>query len=801
MKSNLAKFFVPAVMVLGVAGCNKPAPINVPDLVTTPKVIQFSEGGNDEFFASHGYGNDDPFNVTWNQDNATISNNQLHLQINEAPEGNEHPYYGGEYRSKKFYGYGDFGVRMKPASRSGTCSTFYIYTGEWDSEELHPSTGENDTRNPDNLEGKHDEIDIEFVGNDTTKVQFNYFTGGKGNHEYFYHLGFDASKEFHDYGFRWEKDKITWFVDGKAVYQVTSDIPTHPGRILTNFWTSINATTDGKEENWMGKYDKSGKNTNTSDYEWFSATSASTAKETHKEEELEDQPFVDPIDWSEYDAIDVKKAGGDVEYETVIAQDKKSVEITYDAVGQSTWKNVSFSLPEERKAARVLEFTAQNKGDKVVALRADVNETATHGEHEITAVNTSARQDGKLVSTDLDWGGSRFDLAANSTSVCRIEYDADAVSLQFMIDSIANTAATTNAGDIVISNIKLNDKTPIEEEDTGDEIDWSKVSAIDIENVTATDVYTTQISEDKKSVDIQYTAAKYQTYADVKIQLPVNTNQNGIIRFELENKGETNNRVRGDVLATATHGAHDINVVNTSATQDGEAVSTDLEWGGSSFISKANKTVVCEIEYNDVAVTLALLFDSMYDDDITTEHAGHIVVKNIKMIAVEKEEEVVPTDKKVALAFASQGGYTCSVANDATTITYESIFSDTYANTSCGVEGAGYNTLELDFENKGAENVQIMVDFQASTTSCLVKRGNTEEAQFAPYDYFDGKAQYNIAPGATRHLVFAYNGDLTTIVMFINSGWTEAGSADESARTEHKDGNMVISNVTLKYVA
>ena len=53
MKSNLAKFFVPAVMVLGVAGCNKPAPINVPDLVTTPKVIQFADGGNDEFYASH----------------------------------------------------------------------------------------------------------------------------------------------------------------------------------------------------------------------------------------------------------------------------------------------------------------------------------------------------------------------------------------------------------------------------------------------------------------------------------------------------------------------------------------------------------------------------------------------------------------------------------------------------------------------------------------------------------------------------------------------------------------------------
>ena len=789
MKSNLAKFFVPAVMVLGVAGCNKPAPINVPDLVTTPKVIQFSDGGNDEFYASHGYGNGDVFNVTWNQDNATISNNQLHLQINEAPEGNEYPYYGGEYRSKKFYGYGDFGVRMKPASRSGTCSTFYIYTGEWDSETLHPSTGVNDTRNPDNDEGKHDEIDIEFVGNDTTKVQFNYFTGGKGNHEYFYHLGFDASKEFHDYGFRWEKDKITWFVDGKAVYQVTADIPTHPGRILTNFWTSVNATTDGKEENWMGKYDKSGKNTNTADYEWFSATSASTAKETHKkEEEPEDEPFVDPIDWSEYEAIDVKKVGGDAEYETTIAQDKKSVEITYDAVGQSTWKNVSFSLPQERKAARVLEFTAQNKGNKVVALRADVNETAKHGEHDITAVNTSARQDGKLVPTDLEWGGSRFDLAANSTSVCRIEYSADPVSLQFMIDSIANTAATTNAGDIVISNIKLNDKTPID--DHSGETLPDKSLAFYFESK---DGYTANTADGVTTVT--YESMTTNSYKNVCTQFDGPAGYD-TMELDIENKGSANGTIHIE-LDTGWGGTPVI------ANREGVTYDDLSADGKAKFDIAAGQKRHIVLAYEGQATVIFFFIDSAWAETDVTRTNGNYEISNVVLKSVNgaPSGDEHPADKTVALDFASQGGYTCSVAEGVTRITYESILSDTYANTACGVEGAGYNTLELDFENKGAENVQIMVDFQAGTTSCLVKRGNTEETPFAPYDYFDGKAQYNIAPGTTRHLVFAYDGNLTTIVMFINSGWTEAGIADESARTEHKDGNMAISNVTLKYVA
>ena len=35
------------------------------------------------------------------------------------------------------------------------------------------------------IEARWDEIDIEFLGKDTPKVQFNYYTNGQGNHESF----------------------------------------------------------------------------------------------------------------------------------------------------------------------------------------------------------------------------------------------------------------------------------------------------------------------------------------------------------------------------------------------------------------------------------------------------------------------------------------------------------------------------------------------------------------------------------------------------------------------------------------
>lgn len=89
----------------------------------------------------------------------------------------------------------------------------------------------------------------EFLGKDTTKVQFNYFTDGKGNHEFLYDLGFDASEEFHTYGFDWQADSITWYVDGEAVYTATENIPSTPGKIMMNVWPGTGV--DG----WLNAFD------------------------------------------------------------------------------------------------------------------------------------------------------------------------------------------------------------------------------------------------------------------------------------------------------------------------------------------------------------------------------------------------------------------------------------------------------------------------------------------------------------------------------------------------------------------
>ena len=208
---------------------------------TEDKIAAFSDGAPDGFWARNDRGNGPPFNCSFMRSNAVINDGLLTLSLTNSGNG----YVGAEYRSHEKFGFGYYSVSMKAAKCPGVISSFFTYTGwPWD------------------------EIDIEFLGDDTTKVQFNYYTNGVGGHEYVYRLGFDASEDFHEYGFDWQPDSITWYVDGRAVYRATSDIPSQAGQIMMNIWNVADTNA-----NWAGKFDGSLLPVN-AQYQWIGYHSA-----------------------------------------------------------------------------------------------------------------------------------------------------------------------------------------------------------------------------------------------------------------------------------------------------------------------------------------------------------------------------------------------------------------------------------------------------------------------------------------------------------------------------------------------
>lgn len=192
-------------------------------------VADFRKGETPLFFASDGWTNGSCFDCGWYADNTSFDGGVLNLRIDKDYSG-KYNYSGAEYRTSDFYHYGYYETSMQAIKNNGVVSSFFTYTG--------PSED-----NP------WDEIDIEILGKDTTKAQFNYYTNGVGNHEFMYDLGFDASEGFHTYGFDWQPDHITWYVDGKPVYTANNNIPSTPGRIMMNVWPGTGV------DDWLNHYD------------------------------------------------------------------------------------------------------------------------------------------------------------------------------------------------------------------------------------------------------------------------------------------------------------------------------------------------------------------------------------------------------------------------------------------------------------------------------------------------------------------------------------------------------------------
>lgn len=214
--------------------------------------MEFSGYDSANMEKANGWSNGGMFNCTWLDSNVNFSNDGImSLTINSNGAGG---YTGGEYRTRQAFGYGMYQVSMKPIKNPGVVTSFFTYTG--------PTDGT-----------IWDEIDIEFLGYDTTKVQFNYFTNGVGGHEYLYDLGFDASQAFHTYGFYWGEGTITWYVDGNPVYTVnSSDVPVTPGKIMMNAWPGIGV------DDWLQPYN--GVTPLTGYYDWAVYDAPGTGTET-----------------------------------------------------------------------------------------------------------------------------------------------------------------------------------------------------------------------------------------------------------------------------------------------------------------------------------------------------------------------------------------------------------------------------------------------------------------------------------------------------------------------------------------
>jgi endo-1,3-1,4-beta-glycanase ExoK len=207
----------------------------------------------DRWRISDGWTNGSLQSCEWRADAVHVGSGDVRLTVSDRG-GKISPIGCPEISTFMSLGYGLYEARMRSAAGAGLDTGFFTYTG--------PPFGV----------PSHDEIDFEFLGKNPHTVQINYFTNGKGQHEYMVPLDFDASQSFHTYAFEWMPDKIRWYVDGKLVHETPAgaEIPSNPGRLFLDIWSG-----SSDEDAWLGHFDY--KAPMTADVQWVAFTPAGAA--------------------------------------------------------------------------------------------------------------------------------------------------------------------------------------------------------------------------------------------------------------------------------------------------------------------------------------------------------------------------------------------------------------------------------------------------------------------------------------------------------------------------------------------
>jgi len=193
------------------------------------------------------WANGTPFYNAWCPSQVDINDGILSLNL-EQLSCNFKSYGSGEYRTLSSYMYGRYSSRFQASDINGTISSFFTYTGAAEGTEW-------------------DEIDVEILGKDTTKMQVNYWRDGH-EHPFIVDLGFNAAISMHTYSFVFTPDFIKWYVDDKLVYSVMENnlsnedsLPVNAGKIIVNLWAATGI------DSWSGKF-IDGKNSSSS-YEFI----------------------------------------------------------------------------------------------------------------------------------------------------------------------------------------------------------------------------------------------------------------------------------------------------------------------------------------------------------------------------------------------------------------------------------------------------------------------------------------------------------------------------------------------------
>ena len=758
-----AAVVVTGAILGGVLGSRSSAPKLKDVPLTGSMIANFTEGEMpDALFASDGWTNGTVFNTQWSSDCVSLDDGAMHLSLAANPDGDEatnNAYFGGETRSYQFFGYGDYSVKMKPAKKAGTASTFFTYTGPGDEEE-----GEDPA--------PHDEIDIEFLGKDTTKVQFNYFVNGVGGHEYWYNLGFDASAEYHEYGYRWTDEYIVWFVDGKPVHKVEASaknpMPSHPGKIFMNYWCGTTAA-----HGWMGQYSNPG--AESTDYQWVKCSATPIGEIPEKPDDI-DTSDVPTEGWEN---IDYSYFGGWTGYDI----DKTDGITVSHTQAMNGWKCEGMEFTQSYSW---IKFNIKNNDSGKANIRLDIKQKGqTEGDDGIGGIAGFYCDDEGVVSYDALVAAALINLeGGQSTDIVLKIKDIYVNQLVVFLNS-TQASGGAETGSITITDLQgiVNEDVEKPEGPKPDQPVLGEGESLMFTTDNAK--YTIDPAEGGKTINVTYSGVAASSYTNVVAGLNDLAQGKTTFTFTVVNNGSSEAVLRVDMTKDNTNCNTAITAVGGDAWQD----------DSSYFKVAAGKTVNVTITFSGDPTLLVLFIDSTVQ---TGPNSGDLTFSNFKFTGTSTSP-TQPTDPdtdpdKTAgsldvsdLTFSGNTEiYNVSKNTSANTITvtYESVGGQSYQNieTNIGTIARTYNVFNLKITNNGTNIANVRIDIEGVTPtgpnnkSCNVSA--TGNGTVVNTDLTWGGSFFTIEAGETIIVAITYDTSKgpNTIRFFIDSSTSSNGT-------------------------
>lgn len=191
----------------------------------------------------------------FSSESVSVAEGHLTITLLDAPDGTtddqgaEKTFLGAEVRSADTITYGRVKARAKLAKGSAVVSSLVTIYTPWPADNWN-------------------ELDIESLGQDPTKIQLNamVYTGAlpapttpvsPTQDPTVQSLGFDASADFHEYAIEWTPEAARYLVDGELIHtwDAAIDLMTLPQNILLTIWASNSAAWAGPvDETTSGAY-------------------------------------------------------------------------------------------------------------------------------------------------------------------------------------------------------------------------------------------------------------------------------------------------------------------------------------------------------------------------------------------------------------------------------------------------------------------------------------------------------------------------------------------------------------------